>query len=52
MSEAEPEPRQQEQPLIAHLLELRDRLLKIVWGVLLVFLPLMAFAKDLSLIHI
>ncbi|MEC9363662.1 MULTISPECIES: twin-arginine translocase subunit TatC [Pseudomonadota] len=47
MSEAEPEPRQQEQPLIAHLLELRDRLLKIVWGVLLVFLPLMAFAKDI-----
>ena len=47
MSEAEPEPRQQEQPLIAHLLELRDRLLKIVWGVLLVFLPLMALAKDI-----
>ena len=47
MSEAEPEPRQQEQPLIAHLLELRDRLLKIVWGVLLVFLPLMTFAKNI-----
>ncbi len=44
MSEATPT---QEQPLIAHLLELRDRLLKIVWGVLLVFLPLAFFAKDL-----
>jgi len=47
MSNAQPEPQQREQPLIAHLLELRDRLLKIVWGVLLVFLPLMAFAKDI-----
>ncbi len=36
-----------EQPLIAHLLELRDRLLKIVWGVLLVFLPLTLVAKHL-----
>lgn len=36
-----------EQPLIAHLLELRDRLLKIVWGVLICFLPLTFFAKDL-----
>jgi sec-independent protein translocase protein TatC len=44
---SETEPNQREQPLIAHLLELRDRLLKIVWGVLLVFLPLMAFAKEL-----
>jgi sec-independent protein translocase protein TatC len=44
---SETEPNQQEQPLIAHLLELRDRLLKIVWGVLLVFLPLMFFAKEL-----
>jgi sec-independent protein translocase protein TatC len=44
---SETEPHQREQPLIAHLLELRDRLLKIVWGVLLVFLPLMAFAKEL-----
>jgi sec-independent protein translocase protein TatC len=47
MSETQPEPQQREQPLIAHLLELRDRLLKIVWGVLLVFLPLMAFAKEI-----
>lgn len=36
-----------EQPLMAHLLELRDRLLKIVWGVLLLFLPLTFFARDL-----
>ncbi|TJY58265.1 twin-arginine translocase subunit TatC [Sinimarinibacterium sp. CAU 1509] len=36
-----------EQPLIAHLLELRDRLLKILYGVGLVFLPLMFFAKEL-----
>lgn len=32
---------------MAHLLELRDRLLKIVWGVLLLFLPLTFFARDL-----
>ncbi len=44
---AESDPEQTEQPLIAHLLELRDRLLKIVWGVLLAFLPLMIFAKEL-----
>jgi sec-independent protein translocase protein TatC len=44
---SETEPSQREQPLISHLLELRDRLLKIVWGVLLVFLPLMFFAKEL-----
>lgn len=44
---ADTEPQQREQPLIAHLLELRDRLLKIVWGVLLVFLPLMVFAKEI-----
>jgi sec-independent protein translocase protein TatC len=36
-----------EQPLMAHLLELRDRLLKIVWGVLLLFLPMTFFARDL-----
>lgn len=41
------EPEHAEQPLIAHLLELRDRLLKIVWGVALVFLPLMIYAKEL-----
>jgi sec-independent protein translocase protein TatC len=36
-----------EQPLMAHLLELRDRLLKIVWGVLLIFVPLTLVAKHL-----
>lgn len=36
-----------EQPLIAHLLELRTRLLRIVAGVLLTFLPLSIFANDL-----
>lgn len=36
-----------EQPLIAHLLELRDRLLKVVWGIALAFLPLVIYAKDL-----
>lgn len=32
---------------MAHLLELRDRLLKIVWGVLILFLPMTFFARDL-----
>nr|WP_028081084.1 twin-arginine translocase subunit TatC [Solimonas soli] len=36
-----------EQPLMAHLLELRARLLKIVLGVLLIFVPLSFFAKHL-----
>lgn len=36
-----------EQPLIAHLLELRDRLLKIIYGIGVVFLPLMFYAKEL-----
>jgi sec-independent protein translocase protein TatC len=36
-----------EQPLIAHLLELRTRLLRIVIGILVVFLPLAYFARDL-----
>lgn len=37
----------QEQPLIAHLLELRTRLLRIVIGILVVFLPMAYFARDL-----
>ncbi|MES1941162.1 Sec-independent protein translocase subunit TatC [Salinisphaera sp. T5B8] len=37
----------QEQPLIAHLLELRSRLLRIVIGILVVFLPMAYFARDL-----
>jgi len=36
-----------QQPLIAHLLELRTRLLRIVLGILAVFLPLAYFARDL-----
>jgi sec-independent protein translocase protein TatC len=36
-----------EQPLIAHLLELRSRLLKAITGVALVFLPLAFFAREL-----
>lgn len=35
-----------EQPLIAHLLELRKRLLNIFFGILAVFLPLAYFAKE------
>lgn len=40
----EPQP---EQPLMAHLLELRSRLLKIVIGVLVIFIPLAVFANKL-----
>lgn len=36
----------QEQPLIAHLIELRQRLMKIIIGVLLVFLPMSFVAKQ------
>ncbi|HET8881109.1 MAG TPA: twin-arginine translocase subunit TatC [Solimonas sp.] len=36
-----------EQPLMAHLLELRMRLLRIVLGVLVIFIPLSFFAKQL-----
>jgi len=36
-----------EQPLMAHLLELRSRLLRIVLGVLAIFIPLSFFAKQL-----
>lgn len=46
MSEDLP-PQDREQPLIAHLLELRNRLLRIVLGVLVLFLPLGFFAKPL-----
>ena len=40
----------QEQPLIAHLIELRDRLLRVVLIVLAIFLGLFYFANDLYLI--
>jgi Twin arginine targeting (Tat) protein translocase TatC len=43
---AEPSP-DQEQPFLSHLLELRDRLLRSILGVLLVFLALFPFADDL-----
>ncbi len=36
-----------EQPLIAHLLELRSRLLRVVIGILVVFVPLAFFAGEL-----
>jgi sec-independent protein translocase protein TatC len=44
MAEQEPLP---EQPIIAHLLELRTRLLRIALGVLVAFLPLAFFSQDL-----
>lgn len=43
----EQEPGGAEQPLMAHLLELRSRLLRIVAGVLLLFIPLSFVAKQL-----
>ncbi len=36
-----------EAPLISHLLELRDRLLRIVLGILLCLLPMLPFAQDI-----
>ncbi len=44
---AEPVEELPEAPLVSHLLELRDRLLRIVLGVLACFLPLVPFAQDL-----
>lgn len=46
MSEMEP-PQDREQPLIAHLLELRQRLMYAVFGVLALFLPFAFFAKEI-----
>ena len=40
----------QEQPLVAHLLELRDRLLRAILAVLAVFLVLFPFANDLYIL--
>ncbi|GAB4361390.1 MAG: hypothetical protein Kow0060_17090 [Methylohalobius crimeensis] len=45
--EREAEPEGQEQPFIAHLIELRSRLLKIIAAVLVVFLGLAPFADQL-----
>lgn len=47
MSESEETPGGNEQPLMSHLLELRLRLVRIVWGVLAVFIPVSFFAKQL-----
>lgn len=41
------EPPGAEQPLIAHLLELRSRVLKALGGVVLMFIPLAVFAQEL-----
>ena len=46
MTEEQP-PGGAEQPLLAHLLELRERLIKALLGVLVIFLPLTFFARDL-----
>lgn len=47
MIEPQPFPPPTEQPLVQHLLELRDRLMRIVLVVVLIFLGLFAFANDL-----
>lgn len=44
---AEPAEKLSEQPLVAHLLELRDRLLKICAGIGLCIVPLVPFAQEL-----
>ncbi|TDU28043.1 Sec-independent protein translocase TatC [Panacagrimonas perspica] len=47
MSEAEQESTVPEQPLMAHLLELRDRVLKMMYGVGIAFAPLAYFSKQI-----
>jgi len=49
MSASEPEEQLQDsaQPLVAHLTELRDRLLRSILAVLLIFIALFAFANDI-----
>ncbi len=42
-----PNPSGKEMPFVKHLLELRDRLLKVVLAIIIVFLPLSPFASDL-----
>lgn len=46
-SPANPEELGQEQPFVSHLVELRDRLMRILVAVLLVFLVLFPFANDI-----
>lgn len=46
-SSANPEAPGQEQPFVAHLIELRDRLMRMLVAVLLVFLALFPFANDI-----
>jgi len=47
MTDPQQSPPSPEQPLVQHLLELRDRLLRVVLVVVLLFLALFAFANDL-----
>jgi len=47
VSEAEQESTVPEQPLMAHLLELRDRVLKMMYGVGIAFAPLAYFSKQI-----
>lgn len=47
MSEQTPENSAPEQPLMAHLLELRDCVLRVLYGIGLAFIPLAYFAKDI-----
>lgn len=50
MTEPDSSLNDQEQPLMSHLIELRNRLLKVVLSVLIIFLGLFYFANDLYLI--
>ncbi len=47
MSEPKKSPPISEQPFVQHLIELRDRLLRVVLAVVVIFLALFAFANDL-----
>lgn len=47
MSQHSPDPLEQEQPLLTHLIEMRDRLLRAVLAVLIIFLGVFYFANDL-----
>lgn len=47
MTDPQQSPPPSEQPLVQHLLELRDRLLRVVLVIVLLFLALFAFANDL-----